>query len=204
LPDFTVVSWDRRGLSRSPITEAALPMGLGVHADDVLRIIDAVSSGDPVFYLGSSSGALIGLELVSRHPWRVRRLIAHEPPISALLDDAQKVELVALQEEVERVHRTEGAPAAMAVCGRARRQRFLSVDAPAVRLYALDIQRLRPNAPRITVAVGASSRGTLHAAPALALARELDLKLVELPGGHGGYATHPRAFAAALRGLLCD
>jgi pimeloyl-ACP methyl ester carboxylesterase len=97
-------------------------MGLGVHADDVLRIIDAVSSGDPVFYLGSSIGALIGLELVSRHPWRVRRLIAHEPPISALLDDAQKVELVALQEEVERVHRTEGAPAAMAVCGRARRQ----------------------------------------------------------------------------------
>jgi hypothetical protein len=52
------------------------------------------------------------------------------------------------------------------------------------------------------VAVGASSRAKLHAASALALASTLGTVAVELPGGHGGYGTHPRAFAAALRALL--
>ena len=81
-------------------------------------------------------------------------------------------------------------------------ERLFSIDAPAVRRYRLDLAAVRAHAARLVVAVGASSRATLHAAAALALASTLGMEVVELPGGHGGHGTHPRASAAALRALL--
>jgi pimeloyl-ACP methyl ester carboxylesterase len=40
---------------------------------------------------GSSSGAIVALELVCRHPERVRTLVAHEPPLVRLLHDGDAV-----------------------------------------------------------------------------------------------------------------
>jgi pimeloyl-ACP methyl ester carboxylesterase len=225
LPDFTVVSWDRRGLSRSTVASGEDPMTLSVHADDARRILDHVSPGGPAYVFGSSIGALIGLELLVRRPDRVRRLVAHEPPIPALLDEARMAELVGFQEKLESAYHADGALSAMRVFlaafgvnaadhepqvrppprgpyELANVERFLAVDAPAVRLYRFDLEAVRAHAGALVVAVGASSRGTLHAASALALASALGTEAVELPGGHGGYGTHPRAFATALRALL--
>jgi pimeloyl-ACP methyl ester carboxylesterase len=225
LPDFTVVSWDRRGLSRSTVEPGEPPLALSVHADDARQILDAVSPGTPAYVFGSSIGALVGLDLLTRSPEHVRRLVAHEPPVPALLDPTRTAELVGMQEKLEAAYRAGGALAGMRefiasfgvdpsdhephVSAPARSpsqlvnvERFLSVDAPAVRLYRLDLAAVRAHAATLVVAVGASSRATLHAASALALASTLGTEVVELPGGHGGYGMHPRAFAAALRALL--
>jgi pimeloyl-ACP methyl ester carboxylesterase len=225
LPDFTVVSWDRRGLSRSTVEPSETPLTLSVHADDARRILDAVSPGTPAYVFGSSIGALVGLDLLTRSPEHVRRLVAHEPPIAALLDPARTAELVGMEDKLAAAYRAGGALAAMRefiasfgvdpsdhephVSAPARSpsqlvnfERFLSVDGPAVRRYRLDLAAIRAHAATLVVAVGASSRATLHAAPALALASMLGTEAVELPGGHGGYGTHPRAFAAALRAVL--
>jgi pimeloyl-ACP methyl ester carboxylesterase len=224
--DFTVIGMDRRGLSRSLIDDPGVPVTVALHADDALAVLDAVSP-EPAIVVGSSIGALIGLDAVARRPDRVRVLVAHEPPVPELLAGAERAQLVRLQEDVEETYRREGAAAAMRIFGvalgvdpqdgedglerptpsphvAANLEFFLTHDAPAVRTYRLDLAPLRAAAHRILPAVGERSRVTMHGAGGLALARALGVEAVELPGGHGGYATHPTAFAAKLCALLRD
>src|SRR5205823_1600766 len=46
--------------------------------------------------------------LTVRHPAQVRRAVIHEPPVSALLPDGPRVELVAAQLDVEQAHHHAG------------------------------------------------------------------------------------------------
>src|SRR6185437_10739205 len=64
---FTVVTYDRRGLSRSTLDDGADPPSVETHADDTQRLLAALT-GEPAFVLGVSIGALIGLDLVARYP----------------------------------------------------------------------------------------------------------------------------------------
>jgi Predicted hydrolases or acyltransferases (alpha/beta hydrolase superfamily) len=43
--------------------------------------------GGPAYVFGSSSGAIVALDLVTRHPDLVSTAVVHEPPILELLDD---------------------------------------------------------------------------------------------------------------------
>jgi pimeloyl-ACP methyl ester carboxylesterase len=187
-------------------------------------VLDAVSP-QPAVVLGSSIGAVIGLEMISQRPDRIRLLIAHEPPVAELLTDPERTQLVSLQEAVEETYRRQGAGPAIrmfiAALGFDPQDReagvelparspsmaqnlesFLANDAPAVRTYRVKGDALRCAASKIIPAVGRNSRGTLHGAGSVALAQALGVALVEAPGGHGGYATHPSAFAAKLREIL--
>ena len=84
-----MLSYDRRGYSRSPADQPAPDTGLLTEdVADALALLDRYSPGEPALVFGSSSGAIIGLELLSRHPERVRLLVAHEPPLLGLLPDA--------------------------------------------------------------------------------------------------------------------
>jgi pimeloyl-ACP methyl ester carboxylesterase len=86
---YTVVTFDRRGNSRSPLDGAPGPQSIEVHGEDAHHLLSAagVAADSPAYVFGNSSGATIGLELAARHPDRVRTLIAHEPPIFELLPD---------------------------------------------------------------------------------------------------------------------
>ena len=61
--DFTVVTYDRRGLSRSTPIQAER-YDIAAHGDDAARLITALTD-EPAFVFGSSIGALIGLELAA-------------------------------------------------------------------------------------------------------------------------------------------
>jgi pimeloyl-ACP methyl ester carboxylesterase len=88
LPDrYTVVAYDRRGNSRSPLDEPPAEQSIEVHADDARRLLTLVAGDEPAYVFGNSSGAMFGLELAARHPAQVRVLVAHEPPIFELLPD---------------------------------------------------------------------------------------------------------------------
>jgi pimeloyl-ACP methyl ester carboxylesterase len=102
--DFTVVTYDRRGLSRSTPIRAER-YEIATHADDAAQLIGALSR-EPAFVYGNSFGALIGVELVARHPGVVRLLIAHEPGLYALLEGAERDE--ALQGHRERSRHFSG------------------------------------------------------------------------------------------------
>jgi pimeloyl-ACP methyl ester carboxylesterase len=106
---YTVVTYDRRGNSRSPLDGPPEPQSIEVHGDDAHRILDAVGvTGDaPAYVFGNSSGAEIGLELAARHPEQVRTLVAHEPPVFELLPDRDHWR--ALLQRVEETFAREGA-----------------------------------------------------------------------------------------------
>ncbi|MCK2216675.1 alpha/beta hydrolase [Actinomadura sp. ATCC 31491] len=219
---YTVVTYDRRGFTRSPLTGPPAAQRLADHADDALRLIDACDLG-PANVFATHSGALIGLDLLARHPGRVRRLVAHEPPAFELLPDAARWRRLA-EEAAERCRR-EGVAAAARVLGeqtgvspppepdpglpewvRAMLTRMavnmetslLYEQVPFVR-HVPDLAALRAAPP--VLACGADTSGLMRACT-LALAGLLDVPVVELPGDHAGYLRDPAGFGAALRGLL--
>ncbi|TDD32657.1 alpha/beta hydrolase [Actinomadura sp. KC06] len=114
---YTVVTYDRRGNSRSPLDGPPEPQRVEVHADDASRLLAEVSPDEPAFVFGNSSGGQIAVALVQRHPEQVRALVAHEPSLLGLLPDAAHWESVIA--DVERAYRDGGVGPAMATFGAA-------------------------------------------------------------------------------------
>jgi len=216
---YTVLTYDRRGLSRSPLSDPAAAIDMATHGEDASRLLASVTS-DPALVLGTSLGAVLGLDLISRHPGQVRLLVAHEPPATGLLPGPERSQAVRAQEEVEELYRREGIAAAMrrfvAVAGISFEDRepdvaipppspqrianlefFLSRDAPAVHRYQLDLPALHQAADRIVPAAGTGTRAFPRRC-AEALAEELGRPLAGFPGGHNAFILRPRAFAARL------
>jgi len=117
---YTVVTYDRRGLSRSvPLDDRTVTMR--THADDAVRLIDAVrDSGldglteDPAVMLGCSIGAVIGLHIAVEHPDRLAALIAHEPVAPWLLSDPDAARHRAELQHCQDVFLKQGWRAALA------------------------------------------------------------------------------------------
>jgi pimeloyl-ACP methyl ester carboxylesterase len=87
--NHVVVTYDRRRLSRSKIDRPVDSLTLATHSDDAHCPLGALTN-EPALVFGSSMGALIGLDLVTRHPEQVRILVAHEPPAWDLLPNAER------------------------------------------------------------------------------------------------------------------
>ena len=106
---YTVVTYDRRGNSRSALDGPPGHQSIEVHGDDAHRVLAAVgvTGGEPARVFGNSSGAMIGLELAARHPEQVRTLVAHEPPIFELLPDRDQWR--AVMRDVEDTFTAKGA-----------------------------------------------------------------------------------------------
>jgi pimeloyl-ACP methyl ester carboxylesterase len=228
---FTVVTYDRRGLSRSS-PKNSQEYEITEHAADAACLISAISS-EPVFVFGSSLGALIGLELAAHYGARVRLLVAHEPPIYRLLKGAQQEEALRSHTELQETFQREGLPAAMTLMvarsgvdvndrelevpapsvaspanpqAAAQRfadlQYFLTWDVPAVTRYEPDVAALIRAGGKIVPAVGMGSPSTRPYQCAMALAEMLGVAAVEFPGGHTGYVLRPKACAGKLAELF--
>ncbi len=85
---WTVVAFDPRGYSRSTLHGPAGEQLPGAHSEDIARLIELLSpDGVPAAVFGSSSSAIVALDLLSRRPGLVGRVVAHEPPLVELLPD---------------------------------------------------------------------------------------------------------------------
>jgi pimeloyl-ACP methyl ester carboxylesterase len=220
---YTAVPYDPRGNSRSvldgPVTD------LDLFGDDAAQLLAALGD-EPVYVLGSSGGAQIGLNLAARYPGRVRTLVAHEPPCVELLPDAQAQR--ASGEELDAIYKAHGAQAAM--------QKFMALagldappkDAPppppemqeafgrlmgnldfffghgrkAIVDYVPDVATLKAGAPRVVIGAGETTTGQTANRAAVALAERLGAPAVIFPGDHGGYGSHPDSFAKLLDQVL--
>jgi pimeloyl-ACP methyl ester carboxylesterase len=78
---FRVVSYDRRGHSRSGRTPEPSPRRQD--EDDLAALIEAL--GAPAHVVGNSYGAAIALSLAGRRPDLVRSVVAHEPVLIGLV-----------------------------------------------------------------------------------------------------------------------
>jgi pimeloyl-ACP methyl ester carboxylesterase len=224
----TVVTYDPRGMYRSSVDDDAAEGGIAVQSDDVHRLLAACTS-EPAYVLGNSGGAIVGLDLVARHGEQVRTLVAHEPPLTALLEDADA--LRASAGEVEAAYRQGGVWAGMqrfmahagleppagdsgppaepspeqrAAMARFQRaaERFLAHMLLPTADYVPDLDALRAAPGRTLVAVGEESRGQFAHRAGVALAERLGTETLTFPGDHGGFTSRPDAFAARLRATL--
>jgi acetyltransferase/esterase len=208
---YTVVTYDRRGFSLSKL-DGPQDYGrrLETDANDVRHLIAHVGKG-PATVFGSSSGAIIALELFKHHPSVVRTVVPYEPPIMKQLPDGQK--WVDFFFEIYDLYRKPGLEPAM---NKFRDQTFAEVDRQAMvrapktehtlpnadywfehelRQYPainLDLNALTPRADRILFAVGRDSRGYPCYEVTAILSKKLGREMIELPGGHIGHrAMHP-------------
>jgi clorobiocin biosynthesis protein CloN7 len=87
---FTVVTFDPRGLFDSLAEDPNQEVDPELMADDVHRLISALDAG-PAYLFASSGGGVTSLALAARHPDQVRALVAHEPPLLELLPDREQL-----------------------------------------------------------------------------------------------------------------
>lgn len=75
---YTVVTYDRRGLSHSTLENPEEEQLVEMHSDGAHRLLKALLADDEAASVfGSSGGAVEGLDLVARYPEQVSTLIAH-------------------------------------------------------------------------------------------------------------------------------
>ncbi|MET9922426.1 alpha/beta hydrolase [Streptomyces sp. NPDC006435] len=88
---WTVATLDPRGYSRSVIDGGTGEQRVAVQSEDAYRLIELLApDGGPVSVFGASSGAIVALDLLARHPGRLHRVVAHEPPLVELLPDPER------------------------------------------------------------------------------------------------------------------
>lgn len=227
--DRTVASYDPRGMSRSPLDDPEAEQRVAEHADDAFRLLELLSPGRPARVFGTSSGAIVALHLLTAHPERVERVVAHEPPVVEVLPDAAAHR--ALLARVQEAFRTQGLLPAMTVFAEglrpsggtaaprteielppqaaARAERtladlpyFVGRIVPGFMSYAPDLDRLAALSDRLVLAGGQESQGELPYRPAAFLAERFGTELRHFPGGHIGLTTHPAEFGELLRTSL--
>lgn len=90
LTDRVVVTYDPRNAGRSSADDPSAAVSAARHAEDLHALVDALGAR-PVELFGTSGGATNALVLVARHPEDVAVLVAHEPPMAAVLPDREAV-----------------------------------------------------------------------------------------------------------------
>ncbi len=206
--EFVVVTYDRRGNSRSPRPPGWTKTSTEEQADDAAGLIEVLGVAPALVY-GTSGGATIALDLLLRHPQLVRGAVLHEPPMISVLESPAETGST-LQAVIEGGMR-RGGPATAAedflrhVTGGA----VDSVD-PAVRdrmlangetLFGIEFgvfESYRPDdstlaAVEVPVTL-TTGRDTLPFFREVAtwLAARLGVEIEEVPGGHSPHLDRPR------------
>ena len=215
--DRAVITYDPRGVERSTLATGGTVTG-EVHGEDMHAVVQAVGLG-PVDAFGSSGGAAFALHWIVAFPGEVRALVAHEPPLSTILEDAQMASRVS--EDIVATYQREGYGPALAKFIQLVMHTgplpadYLDRPAPdpagfglpteddgsrddpllsrhlAMPPFAPDLAALRASAVRIVPAVSATGQGTLARRGGEALASELGVEPVVFPGDHGGFTVSP-------------
>jgi pimeloyl-ACP methyl ester carboxylesterase len=214
-PDRTVITYDPRGLGRSTRSDGRTDSTPAVQAEDVHAVIAALGAG-PVEVFGSSGGAVTALALVTAHPEDVTTLVAHEPPIIAVLPDAEAARRA--RGAVKDVYDAKGMGAGMAAFmamaawqgeftdayfaqpapdpaafgmpadddGR-RDDPLLSDRSWPVTGFEPDVAALTSAPTRVVIAVGEETGDTFTGRTAVATAELLGQRATVFPSHHGGF-----------------
>ncbi|MEV4518525.1 alpha/beta hydrolase [Dactylosporangium sp. NPDC049525] len=225
---YTVITYDRRGYSRSPLHG---PLDNDRHLDDDIddarRLLDHVSA-EPGYVAGTCSGAIVALGLATRFPERIRLLVAHEPPSVSVLPDA--AHWLQFHQELYDTYRTVGIEAARDAfrdyAGLGDTRPPPGAELPPAQLaellarlkpnqvfwfenelltypaYVPDTEALRSLADRVVLAGGTTSRDHFSCRPTTVLAEQIGAPVHLFPGSHVGHVTHPYEYADALLRVL--
>jgi pimeloyl-ACP methyl ester carboxylesterase len=216
--DRPVITYDPRNTGRSHCTTDATPTPED-HAADVHAIVTALQPelGSPrVDLFGSSGGAINALALVAAHPEDLRVVVAHEPPSSPVLPDAdillaacadvlatywragfgvglaKFIALVDAQGPLgpDFLDRPDPDPAAFglpAVDDGSRGDPLMN-NMATIPVWGPDLDALRSASCRLVLGVGADSGENMAARAPRVIAAALGTEPVTFPGDHMGFA----------------
>ncbi|MEU9345002.1 alpha/beta hydrolase [Streptomyces sp. NPDC048278] len=186
-PHFTVVTYDPLGLAHGHLGNAFTDQRVRDWSEGAHRVLEEVlTPGESAYVFGTSSGGITALDLLARHPDRLRHVIAHEPPCVTLLPDGERLR-TELVEQLDAARPAPGTPMAV----------FLAHVLGPFTAY-------RPPAalPRLTIAAGVGSKGQLLHRTAESAAVHTGAAFTEFPGGHLGVLEDPAEFADRARATL--
>ncbi len=208
-----VVTWDRRGHSRS--TDSPVSGSFEQDANDLAQL--AAYLGGPAHLVGTSSGASVVLIAATKHPSAARSVNVHEPDLLGLLDatvyaddldhersaNRRVIELVEAGDHEHAAHvfvdEIAVGPGTWEAMPDAARQTFIT-NAPTVVDEFADVFDPSPLDLDALDAYGTSlmiTRGTTSPPLLLAVAEELERRLPSArhvtldSAGHIPYRTHP-------------
>ncbi|MGH8930125.1 MAG: alpha/beta fold hydrolase [Egibacteraceae bacterium] len=198
--ELTVVTYDRRGFSRSPRPDGWTSTSMVEQAGDAARLLRALGLA-PAVVVGHSSGGSIACRLVIDHPEIVRHAVIYEAPLFAVVPGGEEIAtgLRALagggpRTGMERfMRRNAGDEVADMFAA------LFDIELPALTSFVPDRKRMRTGGVPLTVVVGEQDRDTWFGAASRWLTEGTEADLVELPGGHAGFVTHPKEFAELVR-----
>jgi pimeloyl-ACP methyl ester carboxylesterase len=221
--DFTVITYDRRGYSRSPRPPGWTTTSIEEQAEDAAALLSAVGMA-PAAVFGSSSAGPIALELALRYPHKVRGMILHDPALFTVLPSAFVEEQFAAFIPIVEQAVASGGPSAGvraqlgALAGEAGFESLATAEVRARWLNNAELV-LGMEFPNMVLAYHPSEdaiagtrvpvqvmRGenTLQAFVAAAewLAAKTGTSLLECPGTHLAYCQRPNDVAAAITPFL--
>jgi pimeloyl-ACP methyl ester carboxylesterase len=207
--EFTILSYDRRGFSRSPRSADYSGTTVEEQADDAAALLAALGMA-PAGVWGNSSGAIIGLSLVLRYPEAVQKAMLHEPPLFAGMSDPQgnlaflkqatangKVPFLRmLTGDIVYDGFSEGYRARLAAD-----DTWIQYEFNVFEYYRPADGDLAGVQRPVAVLYGADSPPFFGEA-ANWLAGRLGTKALTIPGGHGAHYDLPRDVAKAIRGFM--
>jgi pimeloyl-ACP methyl ester carboxylesterase len=216
--EFTVLTYDRRGNSRS-----SRPPGWGTttpeeQADDAAGLLRAVELA-PAAVFGTSSGAICALSLLIRHPDLVPAVILHEPPMLSVLERGDDV-WAAIAQLIEAGLAAGGPPAGLERFWRfvagdpnweslepglrermlGNAETFLNVER-TLECYRPDDATLAAIAVPVQVLLSEQSAAFIGEV-AEWLASRLGVEVSTTPGTHTPYHDHPHELAETIRSFL--
>lgn len=227
---FEVVTWDRRGHSRSGDSEG--PGSCRQDAADLAPLIEHLGDG-PVHAVGNSAGGNVVLNLVTMWPDLVRSAAVHEPGPFGLLAEVDDPYLrQAMDHEMKATEHVEGLIAA----GRHREAARYFVDNVAVGpgawdqfpeelqqiietnaatvpddlrdgwdVSSVDVDAVAASTVPLLISTGAESPVGEAAAATELSRRAPTARLETIPGsGHIPHRTHPDLYAAVLTDFIAS
>ena len=217
--EFTVVTYDRRANSRSPRPDGWESTSTEEQSDDAARLVEA-SGIAPAAIFGNSAGAIIGLDLVLRHPDLVRGAILHEPPMTAGMSNPEEI-TAAIQQVVEAGMQRGGPRGGVEAFLRfvagdetfenldpqlrermlGNGETFFGTELEVIPSYRPDEATLAAIEVPVRVMVGPDSAPFFGEA-ARWLADRLNVELERLPGAHTPYFDRPEEMTETIRPLL--
>jgi pimeloyl-ACP methyl ester carboxylesterase len=227
---FTVVAIDRRDYGNSELTqslpeEASNPNSeyrVKRDAHDVAALAQQLSE-EPVYVLGSSSGAIVAMHVLKEHPEVVKEIAFHEPPINTFLPDSDYWK--EKNDEIVKIALNEGLQQAMQVFGKtlniapldaksmsqpvsendkdqkAQYERMMFWVEYEIRQYThsnITIADLAHYKDKVVLFNGTDSKGSFPQDVNFYINEQTDIKLLDIPGGHLGYVQKPDSFAEVL------
>ncbi|HEU0029859.1 MAG TPA: alpha/beta hydrolase [Kofleriaceae bacterium] len=215
---YTVVTYDRRGNSRSPRPDGWTTTTMEEQADDAAALVRRLGRG-PAIVFGTSGGAIITLALVLRHPEVVAGAILHEPPLAAVVPGVDD-ELAHLKRSIAETAAAYGPASAVEAFVRSQAGAAYDAIAPGTRLRMLgnadtlfgaeldafvtwrpDDAALAASQVPARVLLGTETTPMFEHA-ARWVAERLGAPIGRLAGAHAPYFDRPDATADALRALI--